>query len=199
MKLPTGAAQITATAPAQEPTHKSNFSHAHPSTSNQERALLPPRHGASRSLAARECKAGAESVSKGASKGAAGRKEGGRRSRRRCPFLTAEEALSTEGAGAEPQHRQLLQPGHRLLGAGQQPRQPLQLPAQPGPPAAGQGTAALPLASPSPAPLSSACDPRTRRGPECCGRCIPTRRDTERERPRLCPRLGTGGAGLGGT
>lgn len=45
--------------------------------------------------------------------------------------LTAEEALGAQVAGAEAQHRQLVQPGHHLLREGQQPGQPLQLPVQP--------------------------------------------------------------------
>lgn len=66
--------------------------------------------------------------------------------------LTAEEALGAEVAGAEAQDRELVQPGHHLLGEGQQPRQPLQLPVQPLPvPFGGVGGAAFGRPRPHPA------------------------------------------------
>lgn len=66
--------------------------------------------------------------------------------------LTAAEALGAEVAGAEAQDRELVQPGHHLLGEGQQPGQPLQLPVQPLPVPLGRiGAAAFGRPRPHPA------------------------------------------------
>lgn len=172
-----------------EPTNRINFIRPHPSNSNRAGALLSPRSDASRSL----CSLGSQSEKTrcwggGGAKARGGKKHFGgwgwektQRDARPAMPLTAEEALGTEVAGAEPQDRQLVQPGHHLLGEGQQPRQPLQLPVQPLPvPFGGVGGAAFGRPRPHPAGQSRVTGRRS------LSRRVPPPRDPS-PRPPLTP------------